>query len=278
VWSKKTVLQWQNDCGTLTQLREDEILKRTELRNAATLWQSDVDRIKYLTRTVATLGAAHFSNDPDKQENFTRLRTDARGRVGIEQQGHEAHDGWMTADATWVPDDGNNTELSAFASLLAACHARHLTHITKLTAWQNAAMRLLNKARVVDKDNVAWYLAATRRFPRGTTEGDLIRTAVPTTTRTMPAVGQAVISNLMVAGGDIHMDADAPHATRMTFLQQVPGSPVFLVVQAESTEMSLTLHDQPPGLHRFKAYGSSSRGNGPESVIAEATVAQQAAA
>ncbi len=69
-------------------------------------------------------------------------------------------------------------------------------------------------------------------------EGDLIRSAVPTTTR--------------------------------------PEAPVFLVVTADTTDTHLTLHGQPPGLHKFKVTGSNSRGEGPESVVVEATVAQAA--
>ena len=133
----------------------------------------------------------------------------------------------------------------------------------------------MNKARAVDADSVAWYAAATRKFPAGTVEGDMLRSTVPTTSRPESPVGQAVISNVMVSGTDIHFDCAAPHATRFTYLHQTPGASGFVVVVAETPEASLTLHGQIAGLHKFKALGRNSRGTGPESAVAEVTVAAE---
>ena len=36
------------------------------------------------------------------------------------------------------------------------------------------------KAATLNKANVSWYAAATRLFPAGTAEGDMIRRAIPT--------------------------------------------------------------------------------------------------
>ena len=112
----------------------------------------------------------------------------------------------------------------------------------------------------------------------GTTEGDFIRSSVPTTTRAESPGEQAVISNLLVSGGEIHFDVTAEGATRLTFLQQSLGSPAFVVVLADSPEAHLSLTGQPAGLHRFKAFGTNSGGSGPESSVIEATVSVAAAA
>jgi hypothetical protein len=39
---------------------------------------------------------------------------------------------------------------------------------------------LNHMATALNKANVAWYAAATRIFPAGTAEGDMVRRAIPT--------------------------------------------------------------------------------------------------
>jgi hypothetical protein len=121
-------------------------------------------------------------------------------------------------------------------------------------------------------------MEATRRFLAGTVEGNLIRSNMPTTSRPESSVGRAVISNLLVSGGDIHFDCAASGATRYTFLQQAPGLPAFVVILADTEQAHVTLHGQVAGLHRFKAFGSNSRGQGVDSEVVQATVAAAAAA
>ena len=136
----------------------------------------------------------------------------------------------------------------------------------------------MTTAQALDKDCVAWYAAATIKFKAGTSQGDTIRSTVPTTYNPPPPVGQAVFSNIMVVGGEIHFDCTAAHATRFTYLHQPPGSPVFVVLFADSPLSSLMLHNQPAGVHRFKAIPRNSGGEGQESEVIEITVAQQQAA
>jgi hypothetical protein len=97
-------------------------------------------------------------------------------------------------------------------------------------------------------------------------------------TRTETPVGQAVISDLEISAGTIHFRVSAPGATRYTYLHEAPGVAAFVVVLADSPEASFALPAQPVGLHRFKVIGSNSQGNGPESAVAEVTVAQSQAA
>ena len=135
-----------------------------------------------------------------------------------------------------------------------------------------------DKLRTVNQDCVDWYAEVTRYFPAGTPAGDTIRSSVPTTSRAEEPVAQAQVTNLMAADGVIHFDAVAEHATKFTYLHKSPGTPAFVVVVTDSPEAHLTLHNQAPGVHEFKVIGSNSRGEGPESAIAQVTVAQQAAA
>ena len=276
VWSQKSVPQWDAAIATLDQLRSAEGLKRAEWRQAAETWQLDLNAIQDITRQVARIGAVHFRNDRVKRVAFTKLRTDGEARDAVFAQGEAARDAWQVADAAW--EISGELTLGSFSSLLATALARRATHSTKLAAWRNASAALMQAAEALDRDNIAWYAEVTERFAAGTTAGDMIRSTVPTTTRPEQAVGQAVVSNVMAAGGDIHFDVSAPHATRYTYLQKAPGSPVFLVVVADTPSASLTLHGQPAGLHQFKAFGSNADGTGLESAVVEVTVAQAAVA
>ena len=276
IWSQKLVAQWDGDIATLDQGIADESAKRTQWRNAAEQWQSGLNQIQDVTRQVASLGRVHFRNDPVKRSLFESLSTDAESRASIYEQGLAARDMWQELAPAWEVAAGST--VGGFGSLLTDCLAKQAAHSAKFTAWRRASAALMNKARLVDEDAVAWYAEATRRYPEGTTEGDLIRSAVPTTTRTEPPVGQAVISNLVASGGTVHFDVSAPSATRFTFLQQAPGSPAFVVVAADVAESSLTVQGQPAGLHRFKAFGSNSQSSGPESAVAEVTLSVAVAA
>ncbi len=271
VWDQKTVLQWSTDITLVDQLVQAESAKRAQLRNVTALWQANVDQILAITRQVAGLGRVRFRKEPAKKHSFDALNTNARSRTDIYTDGLAARDAWQEVDPEWEISEA--VTAGALGSLLANCLYCLGSHSAKLQAWRFAAAKLNEKAAALDADNVAWYEEATRRFLAGTAEGDMIRSTVPTTARPEQAVGQAVISNLMVAGGDIHFDCAAPHATRYTYLQQAPGSATFLVVELETTEAHLTLHGQPAGVHRFKAVGKNSRGEGPESAVVEVTVA-----
>lgn len=275
-WILKTVMQWRDDVRALDQLIATESSRRTAWRNVAELWQADLDRIKEITQLVVGIAKVQFANRPVDLALFEQLNTDGRSRGDIHEQGVKARDAWQEVDATWrISAD---ITLSAFSSLLAASLARKESHGPKETAWRRAEIDLTMKAEQVDRDNVLWYEEATRRFSEDTAEGRLIRTTVPTSTPPERAARQAVISNLTATGGDLHFDCKALYATHFTYLQQTPGAGAFVVVVADTKVRSLTLHHQPPGLHRFKAVPRNSLGEGPESAIAEITIAAQAAA
>jgi len=271
VWTRKTVQQWNADVTQVDQLKSAEVLKRTEWRNKAEAWDAVLANIQRIARDVKREGLVHFRDDPVRCECIQGLSTDGVSRNDIYDQGDAARAAWQTSDANWTfsPD----IDLEDFAALLAASITSRSAHNTAESAWRAAVAALNNKALAVDQDNVDWYAAATRKFPPGTAEGNLTRSNVPTTSRTEEPVGQAVISNVVASDGDIHFDVSAPGATRYTYLQQVPGAAAFVVVLADSPQTSFNLHGQPAGVHRFKAIGSNSRGEGPESTITAVMVA-----
>jgi len=277
-WSKKTLNQWDLDIAAINQLMAAESDARVAWRNCAELWQSAVDKIQNITRMFASVGALEFSNNPIAVTHFESLRTDGRNRADIYAQGLAAKSVWTLVAPTWVIDNENQITLSSLTELLAACIFHQTAESPALTAWRDASVKLNNKAETLDRENVAWYAEATRRFAEGTNEGDLIRRNIPTTGRPEVPVEKAVISNLMASGGDIHWDCEAEGATRFTYLQQTPGSSAFVVILADTPLTHVTLQGQAPGLHRIKAFGNNSRGQGPDSDVVEITVAASAAA
>ncbi len=278
VWPQRTVPLWDTDLTVFDQLRIAESATRADWRNAAESWQVDLNEIQSITRLVAKIGRVHFRQDAVKRVAFEKLATDGDSRADVYAQGLKARDVWERADPAWTVSDEETIELSTLSSLLTSSLAKQATESAKRSTWRNASAALMRQGLLLDRDSVAWYAEATGRFAAGTAAGDMIRTTVPTTARPVQPVAQAVISNLMAAGGDVHCDCSAQHATRFTFLQQTPGSPAFVVVQADSEQAHLTLHNQVPGLHRIKAFGSNSNGPGQESAVAEITVAQSAVA
>ncbi len=275
-WSQKTVIQWDVELATMDQCLADESARRTQWRNAAESWQASLDGIQALTRQVVSIGRVHFRNDAVKLSLFEAVRTGAESRSGVYEQGLAARDAWQEADPDWNVSAG--ISVGSFSAMLIDVLAKQAAHSAKFTAWRRAAATLSNNAEQVDRDCIAWYAEATRRFLEGTAEGDFIRSSVPTTTRAETSVGQAAISNLVVNAATIHFDVSAPGATRFTYLHQPPGTPAFVVIVADSPEASLTLSGQPNGVHRFKVVGGNSGGSGPESAVAEAAVSVAVAA
>jgi hypothetical protein len=275
-WDEKTVAQWIADLAEFDVLDVAETTKRAELRSAALAWDETAAGIKQMTQDIVRLAKVRFRKQPAKLDHFTVLKTGSRSRSGIYDQGRAAEKAWLETDPSWAP--WPDMSASVLGSSLASALALGDVHAVKKALWRTAASALRNKARALDDDCVGWYAAATTKFPAGTTQGDMIRSTVPTTYNPPPEVGQAVLSHLMVQDRTVHFDCDAPHATKFTYMYQAPGSPVFVVVTALTKERSFTMANLGPGVHRFKAFGRNAGGEGAESAVLEVTIAQEQAA
>jgi hypothetical protein len=275
-WDEKTVPQWLADLAEFDVLDVAEVTKRAELRSAALAWDGTLGTIKEHIKDLVRLGRIRFRNNPTKLHHFEVLHTNGRSRQDIYDQGRAAEKAWLETDPTWVPMPELTT--AVMGSNLANSLALGDTHAAKKGQWRSAATAFRNKARRIDADNVAWYAAATTHFKAGTDHGDMIRSSVPTYYNPPPDVGQAVLSHLMVQDNAVHFDCDAPHATKFTYMWKPPGSPVFVVVTALTKERSFTMGNLVPGVHRFKAFGRNSGGEGAESAVLEVTIAQEQAA
>lgn len=273
VWAEKSVAQWDSALTELNNLGAAERAASVELQTQAANWDVTLKGVERTARDVVRLGRTRFRRDPARLALFKATRVRGGSRENIQQSGLEVLEVWNQADVAWEPLPG--VTAASFGAQLAIGTAQKGAYAEKFTAWREASAALMSKAEALDDDCVAWYSDATVRFREGTPEGDLIRSTVPTTTAPTEAVGQAVISHVLVTGGTIQFDCEAPHATQYTYLHKPPGSPQYAVLFADMPEKSITLQGQPAGEHRFKAFGSNSQGVGEES---DETVVMLAAA
>jgi uncharacterized membrane-anchored protein len=72
--------------------------------------------------------------------------------------------------------------------------------IAAYSSWRAQSQILNQKAAALNDANIAWYAAATRIFPCGTAEGDMIRRSIPTSySPSVPAGSQAPASQPVAA-------------------------------------------------------------------------------
>ncbi len=276
IWIEKTVQGWDDALAAIAQKENALSAALVAMRSQAQVLDGSLEEVTRISRDVVRLGKSRFRNEAEKAALYHSVRLEFDGRPLTQKTGRSVYEVWAKTDAAWVPLP--DLTLSVLGSLLAAAEAQEAVLSQKRTAWRAAGIAVMTAAAALDRDNVAWYNDATVRFPADTEQGQLIRSMVPTTTTAQPAVGQAVIENLMVAGRELHFDVSAAHATSYTYYQLAPGASEWVAVLSNVPQTSLTLHDQPVGEHRFKAVGHSSRGSGAASAEAVVTVAEAAVA
>jgi hypothetical protein len=276
VWSEKTVAEWEADVRAFDPLVEDESLTKLRLQGVADAWDRQLQQVQAITRDVVRLGRVRFRKDPVKLALFKPLKTRATSRANKQKEGVAARDAWQQADPAWQPLP--DITLTSFTALLDPYESRETAYNEADNLWREAVTRLNAHAERVDDDCIAWYTVATKRFPAGTVEGDVIRSLVPTTARPRRAPGRAVLANVVVTGNRLRLEVSAPRATRFTLWLRAVGEPEFKAVIEKTGERSLTVEPLAPGTYQVKATGHNARGAGPESEVALVTVAGAAAA
>lgn len=274
LWPERTVAQWDADLAAIVVARLAELQARVALKSQAETLDNTLAEIEGASRRVVRLAKTHYRNDPVKLGMFEDLTITGVSRDVILKEGREVQAIWSEVDGTWRPaEDLTN---GGFGSLIASGEAQLLVWGRKHAAWRHKARLVEDLALKLDDLNVAWYSDATTELAEGTVAGDLVRT-VPTTYNPPPEVGQAVLSNVMTAPeGTIHFDADAPHATKFTYLHKGPGMEDYEILVANTAERSFTYHNALPGLHLFKSFGENSAGHGPDSATLAVEVQAQA--
>jgi hypothetical protein len=276
VWPEKTLTQMKASRKALKDQVDLAGVNYTEMISARNDLDAELDEYHLKTVAVLRLARTRFRNDPVKRSNIQRLSAKGDSRSATFAEGKALEDQWRKSDPAWVPIE--DLTLEAFTQYRADCRNLHDTYTTEHTVWRSDAEEADVMAEKLHDELIAWYSDATTIFPEGTAHGNMIRATVPTTYQPSALPEQAVITEAVSSGpGRGHLEFGAPNATTLTLLHKGPTDAVFAVVQ-KGQATSFDGINLQPGEHQYKAFGSNSRGNGPESAVATVAVAAQAVA
>jgi hypothetical protein len=177
-WNEMTLEQWDNTIADLQRMQEICSSAKFALNSARAALDADLQEIHRSTMQFLAMAKFHFRDDPSMLEAISRLTSKGEGRRAIAREAMDIESAWQKAGSEWAP-----TEMNAFASFQALrkqCMELEAAYIAAYSVWRTQSEILNQKAAVLHKASIAWYAAATRIFPAGTAEGDMIRRSIPT--------------------------------------------------------------------------------------------------
>jgi hypothetical protein len=143
-------------------------------------WDAALDQLHGWTVQGVGMAKARCRNDAAKSAQLANLSASASGRESVLAEALAWESAWASVDAAWVPLPG--LTLAAFAALRKHANEDLKTaHADARATWRKASARLGEMAGDLTDVSQAWYANATRVFPEGTPEGDMIRGTIPTT-------------------------------------------------------------------------------------------------
>ena len=140
----------------------------------------------------------------------------------------------------------------------------------KESAWSAARSALRALADKVDKNNKRWYEAWSNNYEPGTPEHDAL-SQIDTGPGAVEPPGAVDFTVMYDAGGKLHVDASAPHATHFRLFRKGPGETEFIERAANATspiEDPVSL----PGVYDVKLQARNSSDDGPVSAVKQVTV------
>jgi hypothetical protein len=178
MWNEKTLEQWDNEIAGLLGMKE--VLSAAGFNRNSTRAELDVALKDLHRRTMQWIAMAkfHFRGDPSKLEPINHLTSNGLGRRVTAREAMDLETAWMDAGPEWAPTEVNT--FSAFQALRKQCIDLDSACIAARSNWRIHSEFLNKKAAALNAANTAWYAAATRIFPPRTTEGEMIRRAIPT--------------------------------------------------------------------------------------------------
>jgi hypothetical protein len=178
MWNEKIFEQWDNEIADLQRMQE--VFSAAEFSRNSTRTALDADLQDLHRRTMQWLAMAkfHFREDLAKYEAIKRLTCKAVGRRGIAQEGMDLETAWQEVGPEWAPTEVNT--FASFQALREQCINLEAAFIAAQSNFRTQSEILNHMATALNKANFAWYAAATRLFPAGTAEGDMVRRAIPT--------------------------------------------------------------------------------------------------
>lgn len=143
-------------------------------------WDTALDQLHRWTVQGVNMAKSRFRNDPAKSSQLAGLEARGSSRSGTLDEALAWESGWTSVDSAWAPLPG--LTLAAFSTLRKQANESLKSAYSDARAtWRAAAEKLGTLAAAMEDTNEAWYANATRVFPGGTPEGDMIRGTIPTT-------------------------------------------------------------------------------------------------
>ena len=221
VWGSATLLEW------------DEWIRQFDA-TSTTPSQSLAKKI-----AVATVNANNAKQAYDGALSNIRLTV----TVAVSEDANNLVIAWEDYNANWSP--GSPYTLPNLVAELAALPALEKAFRQTRSSLRKAEKDLMRHVAVVEDRCMAWYEAATGRFPAGTVEGDLIRARVPTSYSPAGAVAPATPTGLVLqalGSGRVFADiADTAGATGYRWYVKAPGSAEFVFKVETPTSEALLL-------------------------------------
>ena len=178
IWNEMTLDQWDNEIADLQRMQE--ICSSAKFARNSARAALDAGLFEMHRRTMQFLAMAkfHFRNDPSMFEAIKRLKSCGEGRRAIAQEAMAIESAWQKAEPEWAPTEVNT--FASFQALRKQCTDLDAAFIAAYSSWRTQSEILNKKAEALNEANIAWYAAATRIFPAGTAEGDMVRRSIPT--------------------------------------------------------------------------------------------------
>jgi hypothetical protein len=184
MWSEANLDQWDKEIADIEGLQIICSSARFARNSARAALDASLEEIHRRTMQFLAMAKFHFRDDPSKLEAINRLKCDGAGRRGIAREAMDVETAWQEAGPEWAATEVNT--LASFQALRKQCLELDAAFIAAYSTWRAQSELLSQKAAALSDANVAWYAAATRIFPAGTAEGEMIRRSIPT--RYSPAV------------------------------------------------------------------------------------------
>jgi hypothetical protein len=270
MWLEKTIAQWTTQIDAF--IVQAEVAADANAVSNARRSELDEKLVVLHKRTQQGLSflKTTFRNDITKGDALRTLSAAGNSRAQILAEALAFESAWEELDPAWEPMVGQT--LALFKVLREEGDTCMATYSAAKAAWRHQTGNWKRLGTVLNRDCMAWYSIATRVFPVGTPEGDMIRGTVPTTPNSTPLPGLAEISLVDTAPGSVSMSLYANHATKYDVYRMGPGETEFTKVGSDVPEGLYVETGLTPGDYQYKAIGKNSRGSGPEGETASVTV------
>ncbi|MES2438818.1 MAG: hypothetical protein V4584_07120 [Verrucomicrobiota bacterium] len=189
-WDEKTIVAMESQLAGIAGNREatppvggqESVTSTAEqlMLTARGSWDTALDQLHRWTMQGVSMAKSRFRNDPAKSSQLKGLEAGGRSRSATLDEALAWESAWISVDADWSPLPG--LTLATFSTLRKEANESLKSAYSDARAtWRDAAEKLGQLAADLEDSNQAWYADATRVFPAGTPEGDMIRGTIPTT-------------------------------------------------------------------------------------------------